>query len=52
MNQYLSVASGVVCLYLLLGMVGCTTLEQDIREAMQNRQHCTEGDVIIIMRDQ
>lgn len=49
MNQLISIASGVVCLYLLLGMVGCATLDQDIREAIKKRQQCDRPDVIIIM---
>ena len=50
-DEIVSVSLGMACAFLILGMAGCTPAGQmAVREAIQNKQQCDEGDVIIIVR--
>lgn len=49
-DNVVSVSIGMACAFLILGMAGCTPAgQQAVREAIQTKQHCDEGDVIIIV---
>ena len=54
MNSYASVITAAVCVYLIMGLAGCTNTEM-LKDAIENRraQQCErpEGDVIIIITE-